>query len=197
MKLLRKETRLSLALALMALTTNVSAQEQSERTKSVYLELGGASNGIGVNYDARFKEGSPWGYRVGLGWGYGKVSSLFANSESVRAYSVPMGVNYFLGGKRNHLEMGLGVNIGLYNRHYYEYHLTPSPENPKIAEINAVQKKDNVVAGFGFANIGYRHVAKRGFQFRVGVTGGIGIINAEKSNNKFSLMPYISFGKAF
>ena len=58
---------------LFAATLTTNAQQTSDTQKSVYLEMFGASNLVGVNYDSRFKADSPWGYRVGLGWNSASV----------------------------------------------------------------------------------------------------------------------------
>ena len=89
--------RKTIALLLLLLCVlNVNAQDDNVRTKSVYVEVLGPSNGIGVTYDARFNENSRWGYRVGFGFGYKRTSDIFGKT-SVRGYSVPVGVNYLVG----------------------------------------------------------------------------------------------------
>lgn len=45
-------------LLLLSCMLNVNAQDDNVRTKSVYVEVLGPSNGIGVTYDARFNENS-------------------------------------------------------------------------------------------------------------------------------------------
>lgn len=45
---------------LLLSTLSAKAQTEEARDKSVYVEILGASNGIGINYDARFKHESPW-----------------------------------------------------------------------------------------------------------------------------------------
>ena len=62
---------------LLLSTLSAKAQTEEARDKSVYVEILGASNGIGINYDARFKHESPWGYRVGVGFGYAQSSWFF------------------------------------------------------------------------------------------------------------------------
>ena len=54
-----KMKRKAIAIALLLLSVlTVSAQEEIVRGKSVYLEVFGPSNYIGVNYDARFSKNS-------------------------------------------------------------------------------------------------------------------------------------------
>ena len=45
--------------------------------------------------------------------------------------------------------------------------------------------------------VGYRYTAKKGFQFRIGVTPARIIAADNIYDRKMVLMPYISFGKAF
>jgi hypothetical protein len=65
-------------------------------------------------------------------------------------------------------------------------------------------KSKNEFGYYFFGNIGYRHVAKSGFMFRVGVTptltfGGKHAVYCGFSDdyNKVSAIPYIGFGWAF
>lgn len=48
-----------------------------QKTRNLSVELLGAQNIVGINYDSRFKGNSGFGYRVGLGYGYGNTSGLF------------------------------------------------------------------------------------------------------------------------
>ena len=77
----------------------------------------GASNLVGVNYDARFNDHTRFGWRTGLNFGYGRNSSIFWEGSDVRGYAVPLKVNYLLGGQKNNLEVGVGTSVGIYNLH--------------------------------------------------------------------------------
>lgn len=103
---------------LLAATLTANAQQTADKQKSVYLEVFGASNLAGLNYDSRFKAGSPWGYRVGLGYTYSKSYSMFSGSNSLNGANVPMEINYLLGKKRSRLELGFGLNLGYYTEKY-------------------------------------------------------------------------------
>lgn len=54
-----------------------SAVMAQQKTRSLSVELLGAQTIAGINYDSRFKGNSGFGYRVGLGYGYGNNSGLF------------------------------------------------------------------------------------------------------------------------
>lgn len=183
-----------LAVAILA-CLSIDAQNQR---RSVYLELAGASNGVGLSYDARFKEGSPWGYRAGLGWAYASESSLFFDSQSMRYYSSMLEVNYLLGKRKSKLEIGLGTSLGFVNRHYNEAEIINSVQTPDawIIESVSVPKKENIFAYFFYTNIGYRHQAKSGFQWRIGISPSF-TFGGKNAVDKPALYPYFSLGYAF
>ncbi len=52
---------------LLLATVNMVAQEQ---VRHIAVELLGAQNAVGINYDSRFKGNSGLGYRVGIGFGW-------------------------------------------------------------------------------------------------------------------------------
>ena len=54
-----------------------SAVMAQQTTRNLSVELLGAQNIVGVNYDSRFDGNSGLGYRVGIGYGYGNNSGLF------------------------------------------------------------------------------------------------------------------------
>ena len=195
-----KMKRKAIAIALLLLSVlTVNAQECEVRDKSVYLEVFGPSNYIGVNYDARFSKNSKWGYRVGFGFGYSSSSGPLGDA-STRAYSVPLGVNYFVGNNKHNLELGLGVNVGLYNNHDYimeGIYGNYASGKPQLLGVKSVPTKDTKFGMFGFGTVGYRYTAKKGFQFRIGVTPARMIAADNIYDRKTVLMPYISFGKAF
>lgn len=196
-----KKTSFSLLAIFMLMIANpVNAQEKvtQERDKSVYLEIGGASNFAGVNYEAPFKNGSPWRYRVGVAFAYASSSDyLFNNYNSARAWTVPVGVNYLIGRKRSKLELGAGVSMGLYNLHYTDWKVDFNPTNPdEPITYESIPKKDNCFEYFLYANVGYRHVSKKGFLFRIGITPTVSF-GGKHDFKGFWLSPYISFGKSF
>lgn len=70
--------RLLLILLVLSSNTAIFAQDSSETTptttdntsitmsRNVFGEILGPSFGLGVNFDSRFRPGTPFGYRVGL-----------------------------------------------------------------------------------------------------------------------------------
>lgn len=84
-----------------------------EKTRSLSVELLGAQNMVGVNYDSRFKGNSGWGYRVGIGYGYGDNSSWI--DQKISGVGVPLELNYLLGEKKSKLEVGFGASLGVYH----------------------------------------------------------------------------------
>lgn len=188
--------RILLPLLALCLTMTATAQKSNEGTTkdhAVYLELLGGSSEIGVNYDARFNKHTRWGWRAGLGFAYSESSGCFDHSNSIRAWSVPFGINYLIGNKKNYLELELGASLGLYNGHYEEW----------TSEYH--QATENKFGYFFFGDIGYRHVANSGFLFRIGLNplfnfGGEHAVYRVIGNSyahKLSMGFYLGFGWAF
>lgn len=179
------------AIALSCLST-AHAQQTGKtdrlRHRSINVELFGPYLLGGISYDARFKKTSPWGFRTGLGFGLSKSGGFFGSSNST-AYSIPIEANYLLGKKRSKLELGLGVNLGLYHDKYEI--LFP------LVSGSLVKASTNHFDAFAFATIGYRYVSKRGFQFRCGITPAVVMTNNRDNGGEVYLAPFFSFGKAF
>ena len=187
-------------LLLLSCMLNVNAQDDNVRTKSVYVEVLGPSNGIGVTYDARFNENSRWGYRVGFGFGYTSSTSIFYGKTSTRGYTVHLGLNYLVGGKKHNLELGVGLNAGFYNIHDFTFepwYVETTPGNKKQIGWKTKPIKENKFGMFAYTTVGYRYTSKKGFQFRAGVMPAVAFAFKGIHNHKVVLAPYISFGKAF
>ena len=176
---------LLLALGLSLAGLSVSAQNHS---KSVYGELLGASQMIGVNYDARFNRAVPYGlgWRTGLGFGYAYSSSSsvalsFADGEMPVAYNrmfrfaVPLEVNYLLGKGKSKFESGAGAIVCL-DRFTSETGGAP----------------EHSFGAIPYFSLGYRLVTDKGFLLRAGAMPLLSF-----SPFHVSFYPYLGFGWAF
>ena len=76
-------------LAFSAFGQEIESSHKDKTYKSIYLELLGASNMIGVSYDTRIKPGSVFGYRAGISYFYGTNY----NSYEGHGFSVPLEFN--------------------------------------------------------------------------------------------------------
>lgn len=86
---------------------------RNRKWKNISVELFGAQNTIGINYDSRLKGNSGLGYRIGIGFGYADNSNLF--DENIKGVGMPLEMNYLLGNKHNKLEIGIGTSLGFYH----------------------------------------------------------------------------------
>lgn len=160
--------------------TNMS--DSTMRLRSIFLESGCASNGLGLNYEQRLKHDPRWGWRAGVAWGFGMESASMLYSTSSRIYTGSLGMNYLIGKKRSKLELGAGVSAGLYNSHF---------------ELKFVDKeKSNSFGWYAYGNIGYRYQEKKGFQFRAGWSPLTGF-GTKHGLNSYADIFYLSFGWAF
>lgn len=100
-------------MSLLAICCSPAAMAQQQTTRSLSIEILGAQNVAGINYDSRFKGNSGLGYRVGLGYGYGNNSSLF--DQKINGVAAPFELNYLLGKKNSKLELGFGLSLGVYH----------------------------------------------------------------------------------
>ena len=165
--------------------SNGYAQSQT-RSRAIYGELLGASQGIGFNYDARFKKDASdgFGWRTGLGFGYAYSSIMAAytyDGEKIDTYnqmfrlSVPVEVNYLLGKGNSKFEAGAGAAL--------------------CADLYTSASGAKPASGFGaipYLSLGYRLVTSNGFLFRVGALPSYNF-----SGGNFSFYPYLGFGWAF
>lgn len=188
---------------LIALLVSISGSAQqsgqtaeNNKNQAVYMELLGASTMVGVNYDARFNHQTHWGWRAGLSFAYSSSDNFFSYSTSTRAWAVPLGVNYLLGNWRNNLEIGAGVNLGVYNNHYVE---------PLIGPNGGLEEEsENLFGYYIFADLGYRHVSRSGFLFRAGLSPSFNFGDDHAVYRGFGdevkrvgLSVYLGFGWAF
>ncbi len=161
-----------IAFSFLVFCTNVFAQN---RSKSVYLELMGPSDMIGVSYDARIMPDSKFGYRVGLAY----ASPYLLNIDDNQTFaSMPLGLNYLAGNGNHRLEIGAGASPGVYHH----------------SDRNKSEDKFGCIA---FCTVGYRYTADNGIQLRCGVSPYVTFGNKYADKKVKPLYPYLSIGYAF
>ena len=156
-----KKKLMTLLLA-MTLMGGFVAQAQDAPERSLSLELFGAQNTVGINYDSRFKGNHGLGYRVGVGYGYSETSTIASSSYALQGIAVPIEINYLFGKGRHKLELGFGTSLGYY---YEKCHVWtsvgPAPGDvggpPYFGYADYYKKvTHNSFGYFVFGNIGYR-----------------------------------------
>ena len=142
-------------------------------TKNVYLELGGPGF-ISANYDARLsKSNNGLGVRAGVG----VISDLQASG-----FTLPVGLNYLVGKRKNFLEIGTGVS--------FVYLPIINQDQP----FNFPGEKFLVAYGW----LGYKfQPPDKGFTFRAGLCQYFRDLNLPTILGVPSLYPALSFGYLF
>ena len=179
---------------------------QAARKRSVYMELFGASDLVGISFESRDTPFSArWGYRIGISYyGNGRVSS--GVSDVKNGFGIPLEVNYLIGKmeKRSKFEVGLGVNLGGHKQEYWHYYIEGKEwiadqfdqDILKYASDNYAVSRKFRFTSYLFATIGYRFQAWNGFQLRAGITPSVGLTDANTKKG-ISVCPYLSLGYAF
>ena len=160
--------------------------------RSVYVELFGASNMIGISYDSRIKPGSPFGYRAGISYMYG-CKQYLNNRDDGHAIGVPMAFNCILGKRKSKFEVSLGINMGVFSMEestYYDQDGNPTIFNP----VYMKKHTHNIFGYYIFSDIGYRYQRESGFMLRVGVNPSFSFGGRHGVRKTPLLYPYISFG---
>ena len=192
---MKKTSLFSLMLALVA-SLFTAVQSYGQDSRALYLELLGASNGLGINYDARFNRDSSsgFGWRTGVGFGYSystigvaygfsrtNTSDDGVQLDMSHIYNqcfmavIPLEINYLLGNGPSKLDLGAGSMLcaALYT--------SKDGGEPKT-RFGAVP----------YLSAGYRLVSGKGFVFRAGF-----IAPYSSVDKRFAFWPHIGFGKAF
>ena len=192
--------KLMTLLLAMTLIGCIVAQAQNAPERSLSLELFGAQNTVGINYDSRFKGNHGLGYRVGVGYGYSETSTIASSSYALQGIAVPIEINYLFGQGRHKLELGFGTSLGYY---YEKCHVLttvgPAPGDvsggpPYFGYADYYKKvTHNSFGYFVFGNIGYRLQTNRGFLFRAGFTPSFNFGDQYGIHRKW-YYPYVSFG---
>jgi len=177
----------------------IVAQAQEGAERSLSLELFGAQNTVGINYDSRFKGNHGLGYRVGVGYGYSETSTIANSSYALQGVAAPIEINYLFGKGRHKLELGFGTSLGYY---YEKCHVwTSVGPAPNMGDgvpdygYSYYYKKmtHNTFGYFMFGNIGYRLQTNRGFLLRAGMTPSFNFGDRYGIYRKW-YYPYVSFG---
>ena len=189
--------RIILITALLILTSCLFAL----KTRHLSIELLGAQNTVGINYDSRFKGTYGLGYRVGIGYGYGRNSGWF--DESIKGVGVPLELNYLLGKKNSKLELGFGASLGIYRVKgevaYYnnlEWYSDRYNTYEKVSESYYYTSSGCQFGYFLFGDIGYRYERAGGFMFRIGVSPSFNFGDKHGVTKSF-FYPYLGFGWSF
>lgn len=173
---------------MLFVAVSMSAQK---KVRDISVELLGAQNAVGMNYDSRFKGNSGLGYRIGVGFGYGHTSSLF--DEKIKGVGVPVGLNYLLGEKHHKLEVGFGTSLGVYHVKTTWLYYQPDSSGTEWYEYTSTS---NRFGYFMFGDIGYRYQRENGFMFRAGVSPSFNF--GDKCGlDKSAFYPYVGFGWSF
>lgn len=154
-----------------------------QNSRAVYLEFLGASNGIGVGYDARFDKdaASGLGWRAGIGFGYSSGMVVGVSGSGYDFYdqsfrlAVPLEINYLFGKKASRFDLGAGAMLCA------DRYTSMSGSDPK-----------NVTGVIPYLSTGYRLVTRKGFVLRAG------FLTVYDFNGKnFVFWPHLGFGWAF
>lgn len=178
-----------------------SAVMAQQKIRNLSVELLGAQNIVGINYDSRFNGNSGLGYRVGVGYVYGDTSGWV--DQKINGVGVPLELNYLLGKKNSKLELGFGASLGVYQvketiGYVKDTGWYPSGENTDETspKIDFYTSSKTQFGYFFFGDIGYRYQRPNGFMFRVGVSPSFNF-GDKYGLNKAAFFPYIGFGWSF
>jgi hypothetical protein len=144
---------------LILLAMFVCAISKGQKSKSVFLEVGGNGGAFSVNFDSRLSDSEKGlGYRAGVG--FIPPSYVYVESRPT-TWTIPVGVNYLFGRRRHYLETGLG--------------LTPYFFNGTVSDVMGIQKNDKGIGMLLIPSAGYRYAPPgKAFQGRLFVSPLIG-----------------------
>lgn len=185
---------------LFILTYGISTYAQGDlKDRTIYLEVGGASNTVGVVFDSRFLPTSNWGYGIGVSYAYSSSSDfIFDHSTSTSGFTVPLNINYLAGNFNHNLELGLGVNLGYYRAKtaYSIFEKVEDTDPPAWVLVGEEKERRNTFGYFLFANVGYRYTSDLGLNLRIGLSPSFDL-GGKYAVSKSFFYPYISVGYTF
>lgn len=161
---------------------------KSQMSHNIFGEILGPSFGVGIGFDSRFKNGTPFGYRVGLSYSDGSYDD---NQEwrylKFKGVFIPLEINAIFGRQKSKFEVGLGVTPSILHRVY-----TTGRWNPDMAQEYETTR-GNRLNILGTINLGYRYQRESGFFMRAGLTLCIGDLKCSPIDGVWPL-PNISLG---
>lgn len=162
--------------------------EKAKMSHNIFGEIFGPSFGVGVGFDSRFRNGTSFGYRVGLSY----IDGSFENNVDWKflefnGVCVPLEVNAIFGERKSKFEIGVGATPSILHRVYTTSHWNEDMTTDyKITRGNRL----NIL---GTLNIGYRYQRERGFFLRAGLTFIVGDLKCSPIDGVW-ILPNISLG---
>jgi hypothetical protein len=148
---------------LVVLGVLASSLLMAQKSRSVFVEGGGNGGTLSVNFDSRLNTTEKGlGYRVGIGL-IPRSYDYFDTTPTI--WTIPLGLNYLIGGGRHYLETGLGV--------------TPFFFKGTASDIWGIYENDKGAGVLLIPSAGYRYAPKgNAFQGRLFVSPVIGSTGA-------------------
>ncbi|MBD5305558.1 MAG: PorT family protein [Bacteroides sp.] len=172
------------------INVQTAVMEKAPIYRNVYGELFGASDVIGVNYDQRFKAGSHWGFRAGIGYGFFSDTGFIGTSAD-HSISIPLAVNAIFGKKRNFFEVGVGYApiIGFEKERIYL-----QPDGSVDMDHPSYENTHTEYYTKIFVDLGYRYQRENGFLLRAGLSP---CIIGQLPFCILRFIPYVGIGYTF
>lgn len=172
--------------ALLSLLGVIECQAQTDG--GLMVEVGGASTTLGLYYDSRFNADTRWGGRLGVAYATSNSRRFFnVGPDKTTGWSIPVAVNYLIGCKDHHAELGVGLSYGWYKC--------------KISHANGYIVEEDRDGAFCFIDVGYRYQHANGVILRLGISPGIAVkqfdelgVSNDGVNRGMVVYPYISVG---
>lgn len=158
-----------------------TVKEDSKMSHNLFGELLGPSFGIGIGFDSRFRNGTPFGYRVGISHTAGSYDD-YDQSLDFKGVCFPLEINAIFGERKSKFEIGVGVTPSILHREYTAWF--------RIDDNTTRGIKLNIL---GTINIGYRYQRERGFFLRTGLTIYVGDLKCSPFDGLW-ILPNISLG---
>lgn len=165
-----------------------TVKEDAKMSHNIFAEFFGPSFGIGVGFDSRFRNGTPFGYRVGIaGTGGSYDDDVEWRNLDYKGVCFPLEINAIFGKRKSKFEVGVGVTPSILHRVYTRWY-----ENDDMT-TDYTTTRGNKLNILGTINFGYRYQRERGFFLRAGLTIGIGDLKCSPIDGVW-LLPNISLG---